>query len=96
MSEKRVDFDYEVGEKILIVKDGILRKVQSPKQKEPWTISQVHTIGTIRVTPGTRLERLNIWRVEPFFENGHKTIETKLNQIVVSILKKTYALFVVI
>ena len=41
---------------------------ESPKQKEPWTITQVHTNGTIRVTCGTKSEQLNVWRVEPFFE----------------------------
>ena len=28
-----MDYDYEVGGKILIVKDGIIRKAESPKQK---------------------------------------------------------------
>jgi len=32
-NKKRVDFDYKVGDKILIVKDGILRKAESPKKK---------------------------------------------------------------
>ena len=53
-----MDFDYEVGDKILIIKDGILRKAESPKQKEPWTITQVHTNGTIRVTSGTKSEKV--------------------------------------
>jgi len=66
-----VDYDYKVGDKILIVKDGILRKAESPQQKEFWNIMIVHTNGTIRVTRGTKTEseRLNIWRVEPYFEN---------------------------
>ena len=67
-NEKRIDFDYKVGDKILILKDGILRKSESPKQKEPWTITQVHTNGKIRVTRGTKSEQLNVQRVEPFFE----------------------------
>jgi len=62
-----VDYDYKVGENILIVKDGILLKTESPKQKEPWTITTIHTNGTIRVTRGTKSERLKVWRVEPFF-----------------------------
>ena len=49
-----MDFDYKVGDKILIVKDGILRKAERPKQKEPWTITTIHTHGTIRVTCGTK------------------------------------------
>ena len=63
-----MDFDYKVGDKILIVKDRILRKAESPKQKEPWTITNIHTNETIRVTRRTKLERLNVWIVEPFFE----------------------------
>ena len=64
-----MDYDYEVGGKKLIIKDGILRKAESPKQKKTWTITQVHTNRTIRVNHGTKSERLNIRRVEPYFEN---------------------------
>ena len=65
-----MDYDYKVGDKILIVKDGIIRKAESPKQKELWTVKTVHMIGTIRVTRGTKSEQINVWRVEPFFENN--------------------------
>ena len=68
--KKRVDYDYKVGDKILIVKDGILCKAESLKQKEFWTITTVHRNGTIRVTRGTKLEQLNVRRVEPYFENA--------------------------
>ncbi len=37
--KKLVDNDTKVGDKILIVKDGILRKAESPKKKEFWTIN---------------------------------------------------------
>ena len=63
-----MDYDYKFGDKILIVKVGILRKAESPKQKEFWTITTVHTNGTIRVTQGTKSERINVQRVEPYFE----------------------------
>ena len=53
-----MDYDYKVGDKILIVKDGILCKAESPKQKEPWTITTVRRNGTIRVTRGTKSKRL--------------------------------------
>ena len=69
-NKKQIDYDYTVGGKILILKDGILCKAERPKQPEPWTITIVHTNRTIRVTRGTKLERLNVWRVEPFFENN--------------------------
>ena len=52
-NKKSVDYDYKVGDKILIVKDGILHKAESPKQTEYWTIMTVHMNGTNRVTRGT-------------------------------------------
>ena len=53
---------------ILIRKDGILRKADSIWKKEPWTITTVHTNGTIRIQCGTKSERINIRRVTPFSE----------------------------
>jgi len=68
-NEKRIDYDYEVGSKVLIRKDGILRNTESRWHTEPWTIMSVHTNGTIRVTCGNKSERLNMRRVKPFYEN---------------------------
>ena len=68
-NEKRIDYDYKVGDKILVRKDGILRKTESRWINEPWTIVSVHTNGTIRVTRGNKSERLNIRRVKPYFED---------------------------
>jgi hypothetical protein len=67
-NNKRVDYDYKFGDKILICKDGILRKAESIWKKEPWTITTVHTNGTIRIQCGTKSERINIRRVTPFSE----------------------------
>ena len=67
-NDKRVDYDYKVGDKILIRKDGILRKAESIWRKDPWTITTVHTNGTIRIQCRTKSERINIWRVTPFSE----------------------------
>jgi hypothetical protein len=67
-NNKRVDYDYKVGDKVLIRKDGILRKAESIWRKEPWTITTVHTNGTIRIQCGTKSERINIRRVTPFSE----------------------------
>ena len=64
----RVDYDYKVGDKVLICKDGILRKSESRYDSEPWTITSVHMNGTIRVERGTKSERINIRRVTPYFE----------------------------
>ncbi len=63
-----VDFNYKVGEKVLIRKDGILHKAESRWIKKPWTITTVHTNGTIKIQCGTKSERINIRRVTPFSE----------------------------
>ena len=64
----RIDWDYQPGDKVLIRKDGILRKSESRYESDPWTITSVHTNGTIRVQRGTKSERLNIRRVCPYFD----------------------------
>ena len=68
-NKTRVDYDYKVNEKVLIAKDGILRKSESKYGKDPWTITTVHTNGTIRVQHGTKSERINIRRVTPYVED---------------------------
>ena len=67
-NKTRVDYDYKIGDKVLIRKDGILRKSESRYDSDPWTITSVHTNGTIRVQRGSKSERINIRRVTPFFE----------------------------
>jgi hypothetical protein len=62
---KRIDYDYAVGEKILIIKDGILRKAED-KYVGPFTVTQVYTNGTVRIQRGKVSERLNIRRIVPF------------------------------
>ena len=42
-----------VGDQVLIRKEGILRKTESWNGCDPWTITSVHTNGTIRVQCGT-------------------------------------------
>ena len=64
----RIDYDYKVGQKILVRNKGILRKAQSIWQKDPWTITTVHTNGTTTIQCRNKLERLNIRRLKPFEE----------------------------
>jgi hypothetical protein len=54
-NNSRIDYDYKVGGKVLLRKDGILCKTESRH-------------GTIRVKRGSKSERLNIRQVTPFFE----------------------------
>ncbi len=63
-----IDYDYKVGQKILVQNEGILPKAQSIWQKDPWTITAVHTNGTITIQRENKPERLNIRRVKPFEE----------------------------
>jgi hypothetical protein len=42
-NEGRIDYDYQVGQKVLIRHDGILCKAESRYLKKPWTITSVHT-----------------------------------------------------
>jgi hypothetical protein len=67
-NKSRVDWDYKIGDRVLLRKEGILRKAESKYHKDPWTISTVHTNGTIRIHRGTKSERLNIRRVTPYFD----------------------------
>ena len=66
-NKKHVGYVYKVGDRVLVIQDGILHKAQSPHSKEPWTITTVHTKnGTIRIQRGTKLEGINIQRVTPY------------------------------
>jgi hypothetical protein len=35
INSKQVDYDYKVGDKVLLTEEGILRKAESPYSKEP-------------------------------------------------------------
>ncbi len=53
-NSERVNYDYKVGNKVLLTQEGILRKAESPYSKEPWTITTVHMNGTIKIQHGTQ------------------------------------------
>jgi len=42
---KCVDWDYTIGDKVLVRKDGILHRGESKYLTDLWTITQVHTNG---------------------------------------------------
>jgi hypothetical protein len=48
-NEGRIDYDYKVGQKVLLKKEGILRNDESRWHKKPRLITSVHTNGTITV-----------------------------------------------
>jgi hypothetical protein len=63
---KHIDYDYKVGDKVLVISKGILRKAESAYGKELWTITTVHNNGTIGIQCRTNMEQLSIRRVELF------------------------------
>ncbi len=65
----RIDYDYKVGQKLLLRKEGILYNAESRWHKEPRLITSVHTNGTIMVQCRNKIERMNIRRVKPFEED---------------------------
>eukprot|EP00804_Cyclotella_cryptica_P024945 CCRYP_011826-RA/>CCRYP_011826-RA protein AED:0.47 eAED:0.47 QI:0/-1/0/1/-1/0/1/0/122 len=65
-NHSRHDWDYKIGDQVLLIRDGILRKGESRYESDPWTITSVHTNGTITIQHGTKSERLNTQRVTPF------------------------------
>jgi len=57
--------DYQVGDQVKIVQDDIQRKLD-PKAKGPFTITEVHTNGTVVIQRRPHVfERINIRRVRP-------------------------------
>ncbi len=68
-NSKQIDYNYKVGDKVLVINEGILCKAESAYGKEPWTITTVHTNGTIKIQCGTKTEQLSIKRVEPFTDD---------------------------
>jgi hypothetical protein len=68
-NEGRIDYDYKVSQKVLLRKEGILRKTESRWHKKPWLITTVLTNGTITVQRGNKLEWMNIQRVKWFIED---------------------------
>jgi hypothetical protein len=68
-NEGRIDYDYKVGQIVLLRKEGILCNAESRWHKKPWLIMSVHTNGTITVQRGNKIDRMNIQRVKPFEED---------------------------
>jgi hypothetical protein len=65
----RIDYDYKVGQKLLLRKEGILCNAKSRRHKEPWLITSVHTNGSITVQHSNKIDRMNIQRVILFEED---------------------------
>ena len=55
----RVDYDYQVGQRVYVVRDGIFRKLESPKFG-PFPITDIYTNGRVRIQRGLVNEHINI------------------------------------
>ena len=65
----RIKHEYKVGEKVLLTKPGIIRKMSTPREG-PYLVRAVHTNGTLHIQRGSITERVNIRRVAPFVEKS--------------------------
>ena len=63
----RVPHSYKIGEKVLLRKEGILRKLASPRDG-PFEITRVYDNGTVQINRGAVSERVNIRRLMPYNE----------------------------
>ncbi len=68
-NEGRIDYDYKVGQKVLLRKEGILHNAESIWHIRPRLITTVQMNGTTVVQCGNKINRINIWRVKPFEED---------------------------
>jgi hypothetical protein len=71
-NEGRIDYDYNVGQKVLLRKEGILSNTESRWYKNLLLIASVHPNGTITVKRGNKIDRVGIQRVKLFEEDLHK------------------------
>ncbi len=68
-NEGRIDYDYKIGQKVLLRKEGILRNAESRWHTKHWLITPVHTNGAITVQRRNEIDRMNIQRVKLFEED---------------------------
>ena len=66
-NSKRLKHTYNIGNKVLLTKPGIRRKLSTPKDG-PYSILKVYSNGTVKLQRGIIQETVNIRRLEPFFE----------------------------
>ncbi len=62
-NEGRINYDYKVGRKVLLRKEGILRNAESRWHKKLWLITSIHTNGAITAQCENKTDRMNIQRV---------------------------------
>ena len=67
-NKQRINHQYQVGDLILIVKKKEDRSTKLDKPTEgPYAITAVHDNGTVTILRNTYQERINIWRIKPYY-----------------------------
>ena len=66
-NKKRIQHEYKNGDKVLLQKPGILRKVSAP-YSGPYEVQRVFTNGTINIQKGAVIQRVNLRRIVPYNE----------------------------
>ena len=69
-NKKRIKHEYRVGDKVLIEKPGIIRKMSTPHEG-PYPVTKVYTNGTVRIRRGSVNEQINIRRLTPYHERSN-------------------------
>ena len=78
---RRIDHDYQVGDRVLLEKPGILRKMSQPRTG-PFEIIKVHTNGTVRIRRNNVTEQVNICCLTPYFESSNLGSECRRPDLV--------------
>ena len=66
-NKRRKDYQYQVGQKVLLEKPGMLRKMSVPFEG-PYQVTRVFTNGTLNIQKGAVTQRVNIRRIQPYKE----------------------------
>ena len=67
-NRKRHAHNYKIGDRVLLEKPGILRKMSIPR-KGPYKVEKVSANGTVVINKGTFTHRVNIRRLTPYYGN---------------------------
>ena len=62
---KRKDYEYKVGDKVLLEKPGITPKMSNPRTG-PFDVLKVYTNGTVKIQRGPVQEKVSIRRLTPY------------------------------
>lgn len=87
-----VNWDYKIGDNILLCKQGILWKSETKCHCDPWTISTLYMNGTIRVQHRPKSEQLNTRRVSYYFNSVRTNTLNVTNYSYSSLLKQALKL----